>query len=773
MNCDSRPTLHATHAESDSSLLQLDYAERLTLHAMNGESENVSSTARFAHQCVYTGGVMYPDLKLRNGYRGPVVVDVMGVVFPSDPTLNRDHDAKRPVGHCPTVGTDGTAIYADGVFSLDNPDSREITAGRTSPDPFPWKPSVGLQLLEYRMVNEGEVVAVNGRSFEGPFLLVSRAQLVHIAIVSEPGDENVDPLLIAQRNPHSHSGAKMDFESWCKSLGLDPATLSAEAKTALQSQYDSMQASANASSDQPSSDDSASASSDPAPDDSAMASRAPLTVSPSPRNGARGASSPAVDQDMIRRTTRETLAAEHERANSIRTLCSRFANPQVSIGGREVDLAAHAIQQGLTLEQVELHALRHQRVEETRDGRSSGPAIHSRSRGADQTRETLQAGLMLRAGIALDSPQFADSRIRHRLPEWLRANVNDAARQRVMEGAHRQRMSTLDAAAAMMHATGHTVPSDRTELLHAAFSSGAVSQLFGTTLGAAVMRAYAEVGDFTVGWTQDGENPDLEEHNRVRMQAAQDLSHHPSGGESDHAHRQALSERAKVDRFSRMAQFDEADLMSDNLSLLRTTARDFGMAAARVRPNLVASVLLNNANLIATGRALFNATDGSDIGTGKALSDVTLSEAIAALAIKRDGDANLNLAPTHLLVPPALADLAMRLCTSPQISNDSGRGSKNPLAAYGITPVVEARLQTGIVDPVSRANLAGSASNWIVASSQGNTIEVTSLEGAGSVPVVIVETIPVSTGKFGTTFIVKHYLGARALDHLPFVRGRA
>jgi hypothetical protein len=624
------------------------------------------------------------------------------------------------------------------------------------------------------MVNEGEVVAVNGRSFEGPFLLVSQAQLVHIAIVSEPGDENVDPLLIANRNPHSHSGATMDFESWCKSLGLDPATLSAEAKAALQSQYDAMQASANASSDtEPT--DTAAASSDPAPDDSAMASRSNAAPSGAQGTGASAQRlrNQAIDQDMIRRTTRETLAAEHERANSIRTLCSRFNNPQVSIGGREVDLAAHAIQQGLSLDQVELHALRHQRVEETRDGRSNGPAIHSRSRGADQTRETLQAGLMLRAGIALDSPQFADSRIRHRLPEWLRANVNDAARQRVMEGAHRQRMSTLDAAAAMMHATGHTVPTDRTEMLHAAFSSGAVSQLFGTTLGAAVMRAYAEVGDFTIGWTQDGENPDLEEHNRIRMQAAQDLSHHPSGGESDHAHRQALSERAKVDRFSRMAQFDEADLMSDNLSLLRTTARDFGMAAARVRPNLVASVLLNNANLIATGRALFNATDVSDIGTGKALSDVTLSEAIATLAIKRDGDANLNLAPTHLLVPPALADLAMRLCTSPNISNDSGRGSKNPLASYGVTPVVEARLQTGLVDPVSRANLAGSASNWILTSSQGNTIEVTSLEGAGSVPVVIVETIPVSTGKFGTTFIVKHYLGARALDHLPFVRGRA
>lgn len=751
MELHATQTLLANEAREDS-LLRLTAVERLSLHATAGEP-----MPRISNAVVYTGGVMYPELGIANNYSGPVVVDVAGIEISEDTPWNRDHDAKRPVGHSTETLSNGRELITSGIFSLDNDDSREITTGRT----FPWKPSVGLCLLEWRMIREGETVSANGRTFEGPFLLVTRSSLKHIAIVTEPGDTNVDPLLIAQHLTGNVS--IMDFATWLASLGLDAATLSPEATAVLQLQFDATQQEA---------------SEDMAPEGSLTASdssAAPADGSaPAPKANAstqhRANLTNAQTTETLRAQMRQTMAEEHQRGTEIRTLCARFGNPQVSIAGRTVDLAAHAIGNGLTLEQTELHARRHQEVESTRENRSSGPFIHARSRSADGTIETLQAGLLQRAGVALDAPEFANRSIRSQLPGWLQAGVNDAARARVMDNAHRFQMSLPDACAAALHARGHDVPHNRPEMLQASFSTGAVSDLFGTTIGAVALKSYAEIVDFSVGWCQEGENPDMELHNRTRLQAAGDLSHHPAGGTADHTHRSSLSEKAKVDRFSRMAEFDEADFMSDNLQLLIKTPRDFGLAAGRVRPNLVASLILANPTLLVTGRALFNATDLSTL-TGAALSADNLSLAIARLMLKKDGDASINLAATHLLVPPALLDTANRLCTSPEFSNDSGKGAKNVLAAYGIKPVGEARLQNGMVDPVSKASLAGSATDWIVVSAEGNTIEVTFLEGAGRIPIVKVDQL--TGGKFGICVTVKHYVGCRALDHLPFVRASA
>jgi hypothetical protein len=212
-------------------------------------------------------------------------------------------------------------------------------------------------------------------------------------------------------------------------------------------------------------------------------------------------------------------------------------------------------------------------------------------------------------------------------------------------------------------------------------------------------------------------------------------------------------------------------MMSDNFGRLAQTPRDFGLAAGRMRPNVVAAVILANANLAQTGRALFNTTDGSDTATGNALDRAPLSAAIAALGLRRDGEATLNLRSTHLLVPPSLRDLSVQLTKSDQVMVDAGRGSRNVFSEYNITPVSEARLQNGLVDPVSRQALAGSATNWYLISAEANTIEVTFLEGAGRVPIVTTEQL--TGGRFGINVTVRHYVGAKALDWRGFVRGRA
>lgn len=764
--------LHAGTPEGNSDELLL--SEGGSFEILHAGSDGSKAT-RFQNQVVYTGGLMHPQLRLESGYQGPSVVLCDGILIDDETPLNRDHNPERPVGHCPDVHSDGEQLLASGEFSVDSEDTREITRSKK----FPWKTSIGLILLEWKMIREGETLRANGRNFDGPLLFVTRSKLKHIAILSEPGDQNVPRLMLATL---SQGKAVMSFEEWVAGLGLDMATLPEDTVARLRSEFESRNqgtAEANDNSeenlegeDSQEDDeqlDAEDAEEEQAAQSSAHARNASQRTLHASRNSQRTAN--RNDRRTARQRIRDAYAEEEARATGLRTLCARFGNPTVSIGGTNVNLAAHAIRCGWTSERTELEARRHQELEAMRQSRNAGPGIHSTSRSQRGSLQTLQASLLLRANIALDCRSFDNPAVRSRLPEWLRAGVNDSARQRVMDQAHEFRdISMLEATGMALATLGHDVPRNRIDMLHAAFSTGAVTQLFGATLGAQVLAAYAEIEDFSNGWVSERENPDMESHARIRMEAAGDLSHHPAGGAADHATRAAKSESTKVDRFSRQMNIDEADFMSDNFAKLADTPREFGLAGGRVRPNLVAAVLLANANLNTTGRALFNTTDGSDLGSGKALERATLSEAIAKLGLRRDGDASLNLRPTHLLVGPALRDLAVQLTKSDMVMVDAGRGSKNVLAEYNIKPVSEARLQNGLVDPVSKAALAGSSTNWTLVSAEAHTIEVTYLEGAGRVP--IVKTEPLIGGEFGMNITVRHYVGCKALDFRGFVRGQ-
>lgn len=700
---------------------------------------------------IYNGGFMYPHLNLPEGpYSGPVVADLAGMKIKQVVPAHREHDVDRPVAHTDQVINSGTRLDAHGFFSIDNDDSREIISGRKKG--FPFRPSLGLINLRYRKIRQGETLQANGRSFVGPFLFVYESELDELGIVTRPGDRSVEPIILASLNTQGNIG--MDFAAYVASLGLDLASLTPEAEAALRVSFAEMQ--------------------EPAPDLGAGA--APAAGAPAAAPAATASANPVsvagaqvVD---LAASYRQTIAAEELRATQVRQLCNRFGNPEVSIGGQSVNLAAHAIAQGWNADQVELQARRHQELETARDSRPRGPAVHTTSQRDRGSIDALQGALMLRAGIALDHAAFGNQDIAEAMPSWLQANINDPTRQRAMDNAHEfASFSMIDLCAAALRAEGQMVGRNRMNILQASFSSGTVSQLFGATIGAKVLTSYNEIKDFSIGWTQEDENPDMETHARIRMESAQDLTHHPIGGEASHATRRAINESTKVERFSRQMTIDEADFLGDNFGKLKDTPRDFGLAAGRVRPNLVAAVMLANANLLATGRALFNTTDGSTVSSGYGLSRTSLAAAISRIALRKDGDASINLDCTHLLVGPSNKDLAIQLAKSDTLSNDSGSGSKNTIKDYNLTVVSEARLENGLVDPVSKQALSGSATDWFVVSSQAPTIEVTFLEGAGRVPVV--RTTQLTNGEFGLNIDVRHYIGARAMDFKGFFRGRA
>lgn len=704
----------------------------------------------------YSGGIMYPELS-GTYWDGPVVISIDGItvrnaVIP----VHRSHDVDRPVGHGSIEL--GARIKCSGEFSIDNKDSREILSGAKRG--FPWRASVGLSNMIYAIAEAGQSVEANGRTFDGPILHVISADLDEVSFVTIAGDPNVSPAIAANKRSGANS---MNFSQWLQAKGWDESTLTDAQRSQLQGLYDAEQQAeaAKKEADAEAAADTADEATDENTDgtsETADESAAELVAARKPRKKLQAAKQ-RVELDPSVAKLRAQHAAEETRIAAIREIGETIGNPVVE--GSKVKLVAHAISEGWDATQTALYA--------TRNSRPRSPAIHTTSQAERGSLESLQAGLLLRAGRAIDQVLPAH----HSIPAWMSRPVNDAARQRIMENAQQFRdLEMIEHIGMGLQAMGHSHSpqahgrSGRLATLQAGFSTGATAAIFTQSIGAIALATYMEVGDFSRGWTSESDVPNLLETDRPRMQSGQDLTLHETGGEATHAARSANNEKVKADRFSRTAEIDENDFINDRFQLLRETPAEFGRAAARLRPNMVAAVMLANASL-SDSVALFHATH-ANLLTSSALAQTTLRNARSALSKQKDGDTSINLPATHLIVPSDLGDLAVQLTMSAVITNDSGAGGTNPLRMRNIMPVEEARLANGVVNPLTGLSIAGSISTWYLVSAEGHTIEVQFLEGTGRVPQVIVSQL--SGGKFGLSIAVKHFIGAKALDYRSMVK---
>jgi len=698
----------------------------------------------------YSGGVMFPTLAGVD-WRGPVVVDLNGLVAPDTVPVHRDHDTTRPVGHATPSIIDGRVV-APGVLSVPGSDTDEIIQSARAG--FPWRASIGTSEMRFERITTGRSVVVNGRNFDGPVLIVRAAHLDEISIVSVPGDFETSAAIAAGRNASlSEKGFMMGFIEWLQSQNIDAATLTTEELAARRTEWEAITNDA-ASDDQAASDD-ATATAARAAEGSTGTGAASSTATATAARPTATATARATDMTA----SRVALADEEDRVESIRAIGETVGNPTMENGSR---LTAHAIREGWTVTQTMLHA--------RRAARPTAPAVHTTGAANRCTVGALQGALLLRAGRQIDRVLRPSTSV----PEWLSLPVNDPRRDAVMNAAQEFRSGSMMAfVERSLLAAGRDVPNrdDRHAVLQAAFSTNSVQAVFDQSVGSIALLAYAEAGNFAAGWTSENDALNLLPHERPRMQAAGDLTKHVTGDSAKHVSRVASSEMVQVDRYSNQCTIDENDFINDNFGLLAETPRDFGRAAARLVPSLVAAVMLKNPTLARTTRALFNATDKSLI-TGNALSRENLQKARAGLARMMDGDASLNLPATHLIVPSTLGDLAVQLTRSATLSNDSGGGSMNPVYMRDINPVEEARLANGVTDPTTGQPVAGSLTSWYLVSAEGRTIEIQFLQGTGRQPIVIVTPLA-GTGEFGMNIVVKHYAGAAGLDCLSMIRNDA
>lgn len=455
-----------------------------------------------------------------------------------------------------------------------------------------------------------------------------------------------------------------------------------------------------------------------------------------------------------------------------------------SMAGADVpgELVERACREGWTVDQAGARFFEHLRRSSpppaTYD-RRRGPGIHS-SDGPNV--ETLQAAFMLRQGCRLDDERFRSDAGR---AEWVAQAASEmergqlsAERAAIMDRAHRYRsMSLVDFCRAALQAEGRQVPSDRETMIERAFSVSSLGRIFGAVVYAQIVSEFQSYPDSTRTWCSETDWPDFRTNQPLGVEPGLGLRRHTRGSTAQHIEFKDYGERYNLVRYTGQFTIDDQDIVDDTIGVGQVMPGLIGQTAAQLRPDLIYSILLQNANL-SDGVALFStaATRLNDI-TSNALSIAGLGVVEQRMAgfstLSDDGQSlrALNLTAGILIVPRAQRQLGKQTIGSPLVvsGNTTAAGNTNPHAGEYVLES-DARLDNGVIDPRTGQFVAGSTARYYVAeSTRSRTIQVGYLQGTGRAPVIRQQRLNVP-GRWGVGWDVAMDLGAGVIDWRGMVR---
>ncbi len=143
----------------------------------------------------YTGAEMRPS-----GYFGKVIVDLAGVIIPSQtrPVL-RQHDHEAIVGHTTDVKITKRGIEVAGVLSGERHHVESVTVPARGG--FPWQMSIGANPERTEWLEAGETATVNDREVTGPMTISRQTTLGEFSFVPLGADGNTSATISAAAGP--------------------------------------------------------------------------------------------------------------------------------------------------------------------------------------------------------------------------------------------------------------------------------------------------------------------------------------------------------------------------------------------------------------------------------------------------------------------------------------------------------------------------------------------------------------------------------------------
>jgi hypothetical protein len=396
---------------------------------------------------------------------------------------------------------------------------------------------------------------------------------------------------------------------------------------------------------------------------------------------------------------------------------------------------------------------------------SVGVNIITPHRDKQQLLSALAGGLAARSGKSLVPKSLPETDPRHAERKTM---IEHAARAMEM-GRQYADMSMIERCREVITLSGGIVPRSNKEVFERALSTADMVNIFSQNVSMVVLNTYEEAPDSTNGWVKEQDVLDFKTNERPLPSPMSHLRRLPRGGEAEHLTATDTVEVYKVNRFAGQFVYDEQDAIDDRMDVLNDKPRDLAMAAARVRPDSVYALLLENATLGADSIALFDTSTHANLIT-TALSAASVQTAIESMAKQTytvdEGVVNLNLRPKYWIGPQDLSfDINIILNSAQRIIASASGGTLNPLQEEMIETRVDNRLGVaGVTDPASGTAFTGTATNWFMMAEpvRGNTIEVGYIQGSGRVPRV--RTFVLDEGKFGIGVDVSHDIGVKALD---------
>lgn len=576
----------------------------------------------------YTGGAMR-----LSGYYWPVVVDLAGVQVRSQtrPILYY-HNVERIVGHTESIEVTSQRIKVAGKLSGVGDDVTRVTA--TADNGFPWQASIGADPLQMEFVDRGNTVKVNGRNFDGPVYVARKTSLREISFVALGADDSTTASIAATNPTLTKEPTTMGFSAWLKANGWDESSLSEPQLATLKAAYES--------------------SLNPAPGPGGN-SRCPEPGKTSPgNNGPIQGGQPGFDPEEFTRKSRELQAQETERVTGIRAAIAKGTVQTIKVGDKDVSLEAHAIREGWTADQVELHVLR--------ASRPTGPAIHM-APSAPSEPVVLEAALCKTAafpGIEKSfKPEVLEAADRHYRGFGIQQLLLIAAMANGYIARPGERISAGNLRTIMQFA----FPSLPLQAASAMDVSGILSNVANKELLAGYVEESEEWREISAIKTVT----DFKSVTSYRMLDNFEYEEVGADGQITHGELGEESYTRQAKTYAKMFALTRTDIINDDLGALDDVRTRLGRGGKKKFNNIFWKKFLDNSAFFTAGRGNFISGGTTNLG----LDGVGLEQTVTAFrklkSPAKDGAKKVGTVggrPDRLIVPPELEFIADRLYAS-------------------------------------------------------------------------------------------------------------
>jgi hypothetical protein len=525
----------------------------------------------------------------------PVILDIGGggVIFAKATTpVIMDHKTDQRVGHTTSQNVDRKSfnITAEGVVSSSSQYAKEFVTDSKSG--YPFQVSFGADVKEGEIIEAGETVKVNGKTYDGPLIVATKAQINELTVTVLGADKNTSVRLAASRS-QTVSKDSMDFATWLQAMALDINTLTADQKTKLEAQFTKINAT------RPSDNEPADASYNDVDDD--------IDTGDVGRKGGKRKTKTQLQAAAI--------AKEELRIDTIRATAEQYVGTfkddvKIKADGKEYSLAelkAHAIADEMEPHTFELHLMRAERNTKLAGINGKGPAIHVAKQLRDLTNEVISAAACRTLGV----PQKKTHEVtgeEYGLEAWFKPEVLEASHHKSIRRVSLHQLMDLSIIAATgMPYSGNRKSDDFIEATRNAMfqiranatggsgtSTLSVTNIFDDVAHKILLAAYNGVNTTWQEWVGVKSVDDFKTHNLYRL--VMTGAYEEVGPDGQLAHGGFSDDKFTIstDTYGKMVGLTRKDLINDDLGALKTLMTALGIEGAKTLEEVAYVYLLTN-----------------------------------------------------------------------------------------------------------------------------------------------------------------------------------